>query len=95
MALENRRDRRLVSNSIKITAFENPKDKEDRSLSIAYYNHRNELVDMITTEYDYISNSDQEKMQRFLYDGVSPTEDEEIAAIKEYERAAYRKVYNQ
>jgi hypothetical protein len=79
-------------NYIKITAHSDPKDK---SLVVAYFNKNNELVDIITTEYDYISNSDQEKIQRFLYDGVSPSEDEEVEAIKEYERVAYRKVYNQ
>lgn len=66
-------------NYVKITHGSINENNGDRSFIIGFYKADGTLEDILETEFEYISNGDNQKIQRWIYAGVSPTEDEILA----------------
>lgn len=63
----------------------------DDCLIIGFYKPCGEIIDVIDTIRPYINLEEQNKINRWIFDGISPSEDEDIALVKAMEKEAYGK----
>lgn len=66
----------------------------DDCLIIGFYKPCGELVDVLDSTNPYLTNMDQEKINRWIYDGISPAEFEDEEAIRRGEIESYGRRYN-
>lgn len=64
------------------------------TLIVGFYKPCGEMVDVLDCTLGYITTEIHNRIDRWIFDGVSPTEDEDVEALQRSEREAYGKPYN-
>lgn len=66
----------------------------DNCLIIGFYKPCGEMVDVIDSTNPFLTNSEQESIQMWINQGISPSEYEDQLAIARDEMRYYGKFYN-
>jgi hypothetical protein len=68
--------------------------KESNSIELKFFDASGELVDELVTVNQYLTSTENEQIERWIYDGVSPANYEFAIADVSINNKAYAKPYN-